>query len=42
MARTRFTVEELKIEGDLVLFFEMNAFSTFLAAIDAFSVDSLE
>ncbi len=35
MAKTHFAVEELLIEGDIIISFEMGSFSTFLIAIDA-------
>lgn len=36
LARTRFAAEELAIEGDIVLLFEVGGFGTFLDAIDTF------
>jgi chemotaxis protein CheC len=37
LARTRFVVEQLEIEGDIILFFEVGALDTLLASIDGFS-----
>jgi chemotaxis protein CheC len=34
LARTRFIVEELNVEGDVVIFFELGSFDTFLTLLD--------
>ena len=34
LARTRFTVEEMDVEGDVVIFFELGSFNTFLTLLD--------
>jgi len=39
-ARTRFVVEELDIEGDIVLFLEVNALHELLEAIEHYSADT--
>lgn len=39
LARTRFTIEELEVEGDIVLFLGVGSLDRLLAAIDAFSAD---
>lgn len=38
LARTRFTIEELEIDGDFVLFLEVGSFDKLLASINAFSI----
>jgi len=39
LARTRFSIEELEVEGDIVLFLGVGSLDRLLAAIDAFSAD---
>jgi chemotaxis protein CheC len=39
LARTRFVIEELEVEGDIVLFLGVGSFDTLLTAIDAFTAD---
>jgi chemotaxis protein CheC len=39
LAHTRFTIEQLQIEGDIILLFEVGAFDALLAAIDALNGD---
>ena len=39
-ARTRFVVEELDIEGDIILFLEVNALHELLEAIEHYSADT--
>jgi chemotaxis protein CheC len=41
LAHTRFTIEQLQIEGDIILLFEVGSFDALLAAIDAINVDTL-
>ena len=41
LAHTRFSIEQLQIEGDIILLFEVGAFDALLAAIDAINVDAL-
>jgi chemotaxis protein CheC len=41
LAHTRFTIEQLQIEGDIILLFEVGSFDALLAAIDAINVDAL-
>jgi chemotaxis protein CheC len=38
LAHTRFTVEQLQIEGDIILLFEVGSFDALLEAIDAINV----
>ncbi|OEU67749.1 MAG: chemotaxis protein CheC [Desulfovibrio sp. S3730MH75] len=40
LARTRFTVKELQVEGDIILVFEVGSFDTLLASIDSMNLDS--
>ena len=40
LARTRFTVKELQVEGDIILVFEVGSFHTLLASIDSMNLDS--
>ena len=40
LARTRFTVKESQVEGDIILVFEVGSFDTLLASIDAMNLDS--
>jgi chemotaxis protein CheC len=40
LAHTRFTIEQLQIEGDIILLFEVGAFDALLAAIDALNVNA--
>ena len=37
LARTRFLIEELNIEGDILLFLEVESFGKLLKKIDAFN-----
>ena len=39
LARTRFTVKDLEIEGDVLLFLEVGSFDKLLAAIDRFNAN---
>ena len=39
LAETRFTIAELKVEGDIALFFELEGFDMLLEVIDNFEVD---
>jgi chemotaxis protein CheC len=39
LARTRFIVEELNVEGDIVVFFEVGSFDNLLASLDGLKVD---
>ncbi len=39
LAKTRFVVEQLELEGDIILFFEVGALDTLLASIDGFSTE---
>jgi chemotaxis protein CheC len=39
LARTRFNIEELEVEGDIVLFLGVGSLDRLLAAIDTFSAD---
>jgi chemotaxis protein CheC len=41
LAHTRFTIEQLHIEGDIILLFEVGSFDALLVAIDAINVDAL-
>lgn len=41
LAHTRFTIEQLQIEGDIILLFEVGSFDALLVAIDAINVDTL-
>ena len=34
MAQTRFTIEQLEIDGDVMLYFEVGSFDALLAALD--------
>jgi chemotaxis protein CheC len=38
LAHTRFTIEQLQIEGDIILLFEVGAFDALLAAIDTLNM----
>ncbi|MBN1992376.1 MAG: chemotaxis protein CheC [Anaerolineae bacterium] len=38
LAHTRFTIQQLQIEGDIILLFEVGSFDALLAAIDAINV----
>jgi chemotaxis protein CheC len=40
LAHTRFSIEQLQIEGDIILLFEVGAFDALLAAVDAINVDA--
>lgn len=40
LARTRFTVKEFQVEGDIILVFEVGSFDILLASIDAINLDS--
>jgi hypothetical protein len=40
LARARFATEELEIEGDIVLLFELGGFGAFLDAIDTFIISN--
>jgi len=39
LAHTRFSIEQLQIEGDIILLFEVGSFDALLEAIDAINVD---
>jgi chemotaxis protein CheC len=39
LARTRFTIEALATEGDIILFFEMGSFEALISAIDGIGTD---
>ena len=39
LAHTRFTIEQLQIEGDIILLFEVGSFDALLEAIDAINVN---
>jgi chemotaxis protein CheC len=39
LVRIRFTIQQLEIEGDIILFFEVGSFTALLSAIDAIRVD---
>lgn len=39
LARTRFTVEQLNVEGDVVVFFELGSFGTFMNLLDSLGAD---
>lgn len=34
LARTRFTIEQIQVEGDIILLFEVGTFNALIAAID--------
>jgi chemotaxis protein CheC len=34
LARTRFTIEQIQVEGDIILLFEVGSFNALIAAID--------
>lgn len=38
LARTRFTIKEIRVEGDIILLFEVDSFNDLLAAIDAANI----
>ncbi len=40
LAHTRFTIEKLQIEGDIILLFEVGSFDALLEAIDAINIDA--
>jgi chemotaxis protein CheC len=40
MARTRFTIEQLQVEGDIILLFEVGSFDELLAALSHISPDT--
>jgi chemotaxis protein CheC len=40
LAHTRFIIEKLHIEGDVILLFEVGAFDALLAAIDTINIDA--
>ena len=40
LAHTRFSIEQLQIEGDIILLFEVGSFDALLEAIDAINVDA--
>ncbi len=40
LARTRFVIEELQIEGDIILLFEVGSFSALLEAMETINPDS--
>jgi chemotaxis protein CheC len=39
LARTRFAIEALATEGDIILFFEVGSFESLISAIDGIGVD---
>ena len=39
LARTRFLIEELNVEGDVVIFFELGSFNRFLMLLDSLGAD---
>ncbi len=41
LAHTRFTIEQLQIEGDIILLFEVGSFDALLAAIDVINIDEI-
>ena len=40
LAHTRFSIEQLQIEGDIILLFEVGSFDALLEAIDAINIDA--
>ncbi|MFC1975106.1 chemotaxis protein CheC [Chloroflexota bacterium] len=41
LAHTRFTIEQLQIEGDIILLFEVGSFDALLAAIDGININEV-
>jgi chemotaxis protein CheC len=39
LARTRFTIEALATEGDIILFFEVGSFEALISAVDGIGID---